>query len=228
MTRGPPAPKPNDCMKWSQSHDLCLWLASLYAQLKPPIYHIYAIANILSLPRTSFGPWSESTGSSAPPGSSFSAGRIRSHMVLDFKLTLTWTQTWTNRHPKHQLVHIIIRVSQQVCVSLARRAGRQASKLLLLENVQSYCVLFVFSSYSFSVWLLFRAFSPWQSSYLTRSPTVWSSSKISNEFLHTDRDCKEGDPPGTINTAYVLWATQLEQFASIPRWFCHRHCDSVY
>ena len=52
---------------------------------------------------------------------------------------------------------------------------------------------------------------PRQSSYLTRSPAVWSSSKISNEFLHTGRDCIEGNPPGTTRAAFVLWATQLDQ-----------------
>ena len=50
-----------------------------------------------------------------------------------------------------------------------------------------------------------------KSSYLTRSPAVWSSSKISNEFLHTGRECIEGIPPGTISAAFVLWATQLDQ-----------------
>ena len=40
---------------------------------------------------------------------------------------------------------------------------------------------------------------------------MWSSPKISNEFLHTGKDCIEGDPPGTINAAFVLWATQLDQ-----------------
>ena len=32
---------------------------------------------------------------------------------------------------------------------------------------------------------------------------MWSSSKISNEFLHTGRDCSEGNPPGTIRAAVV-------------------------
>ena len=36
-----------------------------------------------------------------------------------------------------------------------------------------------------------------------------SSSKTSNKPLHTGRDCTEGNPPGTINAAFVLWATQL-------------------
>ena len=53
--------------------------------------------------------------------------------------------------------------------------------------------------------------TPWQSSYLTRSPAVWSSSKRSNEFFHTGRDCIEGNPPGTIRATFVLWATQLDQ-----------------
>ena len=34
---------------------------------------------------------------------------------------------------------------------------------------------------------------------------------VSNEFLHTGRDCIEGNPPGTINAAFVLLATQLDQ-----------------
>ena len=34
---------------------------------------------------------------------------------------------------------------------------------------------------------------------------------MSNEFLHTGKDCIEGDPPGTIRAAFVLWATQLDQ-----------------
>ena len=34
---------------------------------------------------------------------------------------------------------------------------------------------------------------------------------MSNEFLHTGRDCIEGIPPGTISAAFVLWATQLDQ-----------------
>ena len=34
---------------------------------------------------------------------------------------------------------------------------------------------------------------------------------MSNEFLHSGRDCFEGDPPGTINAGYVLWATQLDK-----------------
>ena len=42
---------------------------------------------------------------------------------------------------------------------------------------------------------------------------MWSSSNRSNEFLHTatGRDCIEGNPPGTIHAAFVLWATQLDQ-----------------
>ena len=40
---------------------------------------------------------------------------------------------------------------------------------------------------------------------------MWTSSKTSNEFLHTGRDCIEGIPPGTIRAAFVLWATQLDQ-----------------
>ena len=39
---------------------------------------------------------------------------------------------------------------------------------------------------------------------------MWSSSKRANEFHHTGRDCIEGNPPGTINAAFVLWATQLD------------------
>ena len=40
---------------------------------------------------------------------------------------------------------------------------------------------------------------------------MWSSSKISNEFLHTGRDGIEGIPPGTFMAAFELWATQLDQ-----------------
>ena len=40
---------------------------------------------------------------------------------------------------------------------------------------------------------------------------MWSSSQRSNEFLHTGRDCIEGNPPGTIRAAFVLWATQIDQ-----------------
>ena len=35
---------------------------------------------------------------------------------------------------------------------------------------------------------------------------------MSNEFLHTARDCIDGNPPGTINVAFVLWATRLDKF----------------
>ena len=34
---------------------------------------------------------------------------------------------------------------------------------------------------------------------------------MSDEFLHTGRDCIEGNPPGTMNAAFVLWATQVDQ-----------------
>ena len=40
---------------------------------------------------------------------------------------------------------------------------------------------------------------------------MWSSSKVSNEFLRTGRDSVEGNPPGIIRAAFVLWATQLSQ-----------------
>ena len=34
---------------------------------------------------------------------------------------------------------------------------------------------------------------------------------IQYEFLHTGRDCIEGNSPGTIRAAFVLWATQLDK-----------------
>jgi hypothetical protein len=62
--------------------------------------------------------------------------------------------------------------------SFDRRAAAGHTGTHLSYNA-NYTLLF-----SFLVWLLFRArsFSPWQSSYLTRSPAVWSSPKISNEY----------------------------------------------
>ena len=48
-----------------------------------------------------------------------------------------------------------------------------------------------------------------------RSPAGWSSSKRSNGFLHTGRDCVEGNPPGTINAAFVLWETQLDKYCTV-------------
>ena len=62
-----------------------------------------------------------------------------------------------------------------------------ANNFIRVHVVTVNCVLIIFYNI-FPVRLLFRAHpispdSP--SSYLTRSPAVWSSSKISNEFLHS-------------------------------------------
>ena len=46
--------------------------------------------------------------------------------------------------------------------------------------------------------------------------------------IHTGRDCVEGDPPGTINAAFAMWATRLDQVRvhsamseSNPLLLCH-------
>ena len=69
--------------------------------------------------------------------------------------------------------------------------------------IYSICFLFSFRLTA----ILGPPLFSWQSSYLTRSPAVWSSSMISNEFLHTGRDCIEETPKLILGT-FPFWICQ--------------------